>query len=124
MTQLNRHRQTGMGKWGWLFTIILLVAAGTTALRIGPHYIDFEMVRGTFDNLPAERVHGDMSRNDIREHFVKQFRVEGFQMNVRDIVKIDRNREETKVTVGYEIREPLVYNADVVLTFLEERTFQ
>ena len=118
------NRQRGMGKWGWLFFIIVTVFAGSAALRLGPHYIDFRVVQGVIDRLPESRVHDQMTRGEIREHFEKQFRIENFRMKARDIVKVERTREQTVVDVTYEIREHLVYNIDVVLSFSEQRTYE
>ena len=124
MWQIDIKRQRGMGKWGWLFTVVFVVFLGASTLRLGPHYVDFEMIKGVFDRLPAGSVHSTMSRQEIHDHFARQFRIENFDLAVRDIVKVERGREDTVVRVSYEIREPLLYNADVILKFSEERTFQ
>ena len=118
----SRNKQGGMSKWGWLFVIGILVLASSTALRVGPHYIDFRIVQATMDRLPPSQVHG-MSRGKINEHFTKQLRVENFTLKVKDIMKIERDRDQTEIIVHYEVREPLLYNADIVLTFSEQRSY-
>ena len=118
------HTQIGMGKWGWLLFVIAAVFIGSTALRLGPHYLDFQVIQSVVERLPASQVHGEMTRGEIREHFQKQFRVENFSFKVKDIVKIERTKDETIVDVNYEVREPLFYNIDVVLSFSEQRSFQ
>jgi hypothetical protein len=117
-----RNKQLGMSKWGWLFVVGVLALGSSTALRVGPHYIDFRIVQATMDRLQASEVHS-MSRAKINEHFEKQLRVENFTLKVRDIMEIDRDREKTQIIVFYEVREPLLYNADIVLTFSEQRSY-
>ena len=121
--QFGPGRQLGMSKWGWLIVIIVLVSAITMTLRIGPHYVDFEMVKGVLERLPAGETHA-MSKAAIREHFSKQFRVEGFRIPLKEMLKIDRNQARTVLDINYEIREHLFYNVDVVLVFSEQRTFE
>ena len=75
----SRNKQGGMSKWGWLFVIGILVLVSSTALRVGPHYIDFRIVQATMDRLPQSQVHG-MARGKINEHFTKQLRVENFTL--------------------------------------------
>ena len=116
-------RQQGLSRWGWLLFIALLVGAATVVLRIAPHYLDFRMVQEVAKRLPADEVHNAMSRQQITNHFKKQFRVENFRVPLRDMLKIERTRDNTTVTVAYEIREHLFYNVDVVLVFDEQYTY-
>lgn len=116
-------KQQGMGKWSWLFVIIVFISAGTVALKLGPHYVDFEMVKGVIDRLPAEDV-PEMKRSEIRDHFARQFRVENFGHTVKDIVDVKREDDTTIVTVSYEVREHIAYNVDVVLRFSESRSYK
>ncbi len=118
------NKQRGMSKWGWLFVAVLVVSFMTAALRLGPHYIDFRLLQSVLERLPADDVHQEMSRADISEFMRKQMRVENFQTPVKDIMKIQRDREKTVVNIDYEVREHLFYNVDVVLVFSDQRTFQ
>ena len=118
-----RSAQRGMSTWGWLFFAGMIAVGASAALRIGPHYIDFRIVQSVMDRLPESEVH-DMSRAKIREHFSKQFRVENFRIAVRDMMKIERDRDQTVLVVDYEIREHLFYNVDFVLVFSEQRTYK
>jgi hypothetical protein len=118
-----RSAQRGMSTWGWLFFAGMIAVGASAALRIGPHYIDFRIVQSVMDRLPESEVQ-DMSRAKIREHFSKQFRVENFYIAVRDMMKIERDRDQTVLVIDYEIREHLFYNVDFVLVFSEQRTYK
>ena len=118
------QKQHGLSKWGWLLFIGLLIMVATAVLRLAPHYIDFRVVQDVMERLPVDGVHSNMSRTQISDHFKKQFRVENFRIPLKELLKIERSREETIVTVDYEIREHLFYNVDVVLVFREQRTYK
>lgn len=117
------RKQRGLSKWGWLVFIGLLVTAASGVLRLGPHYIDFRVVQDVLNRLPAGEVHGEMSRTQINDHFKKQFRVENFRIPLKEMLKVERDREQTVINIDYEIREHLFYNVDVVLVFSEQRTY-
>ena len=116
-------KQLGMSMWGWLFVAIVMGTVITSVLRLGPHYIDFRIVQSVSDRLPVDKVHKDMSRAKILEHYKKQFRIEGFRIPLRDVMTVERNREQTVVDINYEVREHLFFNIDVVLVFSEQRTY-
>jgi uncharacterized protein DUF4845 len=118
------RQQQGLSKWGWLFFLAMMGLLATSALRLGPHYIDFRVVQVVADRLPEGEVHSEWTRTDITDHFKKQFRIESFRIPVKDVIKIERNREETVVDINYEVREHLFYNIDVVLVFNDRRVFQ
>jgi hypothetical protein len=106
-----------------LFALLALAAALTLTLRVAPHYVDFEMVKGVADRLADKNVN-EMSREEILEHFKKQFRIEGFRTPLKDILKIERERGRTTLNIEYEIREHLFYNVDVVLVFNDQRIYE
>lgn len=116
-------RQQGMSMWGWLFVAIVVGSVVVSALRLGPHYIDFRIVESVSDRLPAGKVHKEMSRTQILDHYKKQFRIENFRVPLKDMMTIERNREQTVIDIDYEIREHLFFNIDVVLVFSDQRTY-
>ena len=115
--------QRGMGMWGGLMVALIIIILAMGAMRIGPHYMDFEMVKGVMDRLPAAEVHS-MKRDQIRERFAKQFRVEGFKVPLKEMLDIERTREQTLLNINYEVREHLFSNVYVVLVFSEQREFK
>ena len=65
-----------------------------------------------------------MSRKQIETHFKKQFRINSFRTPIKEVMSIERDREQTLVNVNYEIREHLFYNVDVVLVFSDQFTYR
>ena len=116
--------QAGMSNLAWLVIILALVVFVYTALKLSPHYVDHNVMKGILGRLPEGETHSSMSKHEIREHFSKRFRIENFKRKVRDIVTIDRSRKSTEVILAYEVREHLFYNLDIVVSFKDSRTFQ
>lgn len=121
--KLGASGQRGLSIYGWLAVMVIAAGVLISILRLGPHYIDYNIVIGIMDRLPAEEVHS-MPRDKIREHFNKQFRIENFRIPLKDIMTIERGGGQTVLDINYEVREHMVYNVDVVLSFSEKRTYK
>ncbi len=121
--KLGAAGQRGLSMYAWLLVLVIGAGALTATLRLGPHYIDYNIILGVADRLPVDEVH-TMPRERIREHFQKQLRIENFRTPIDEIMTIKRDGGETVLNINYERREHMLYNVDVVLTFSEQRTYQ
>lgn len=121
---MTRGRQRGISILGWLLILVAIGATATLSLRIIPHYIDFYTIVNIVEALPAGQVH-TMSKTALRENLLKRFLINNIRdLNVSEVIGIERKRASTVVHIHYERREPLVYNASVVLTFDKVFEFQ
>jgi hypothetical protein len=121
---INKRNQLGMSAWAWLFVIMVMVGMATAVLKLGPHYIDFRVIQSVVNRLDEGKVHESMARSDIVEYFQKQLRIENVHTPLTQMLKIDRDREQTVLNINYEVREHLFFNIDVVLSFNEVRTYK
>jgi len=113
-------RQAGISIVAVLLLVALIGAVGTLSVRLIPHYIDYGTILTLIEELPPDKVH-KMSASEIRGSLHKRFLIN----NIRDldpakIIKIERKREGTTLTIDYDRREPLVYNVDLILVFHRE----
>lgn len=117
-------RQRGAGTIAWLAGALALVTIITLTLRLGPHYLDFRTLQAVMDSLPADEVH-EMDNRSVRALLQKRFLINNIRsVKVRDIVKFDRSKNSTEISIGYEVREHLLFNIDAVLTFNESYRYQ
>ena len=117
-------KQRGITFLSVLIGVAILVSVVTLLLRLGPHYIDWQMMKSVFGDLPAAQVH-TMSREDLRESLKKRFKVNSLRdFELREILTIEREKGVTTLMVEYERREPIVANVDVVLSFSEQYQFK
>lgn len=120
----DHRKPQGMSAISLLAVIILVAGFVVLALRLGPHYIDFRTLNSIMEGLPAAQVHG-MEKSAIRELLTKRYKINNIRdLNLREVVSIERQRDTTNISVDYEIREPLVYNIDAVLTFSETYSYR
>ena len=115
----NATRHAGMSLLSLLSVVVVVGVVVILALRLGPHYIDFRTLDSVMEGLPKTQIH-EMSKAQIREMLLKRYKINNIRdLKIRDVVSIERKQDETIITVAYEIREPLVYNIDAVLSFNE-----
>lgn len=116
-------RQDGVSALGMVAGLAALVAVVVLLLRLGPHYIDFQTLRSVMEGLDGPQVH-EMDKRAIFQTLEKRFKINNLRsFRVRDRVSINRDKTGTTVVVAYEIREPLIGNADIVLAFDEKYSY-
>ncbi len=121
---MTRSKQRGISVMGGLAGVVLIAASVTTALRIGPHYIDFRTIQSIMEALPTAEVH-EMDKGAIRELLRKRFRINNIRdFRVQDILSIERTKVSTVVVIDYEVRENLLFNADIVVMFEDQYEYK
>ena len=96
----------------------------TLTLRLAPHYMNFQTVQTVIEGLGTESVH-QLSKRQINALLAKRFKINSlYDLKPKDILEVQRGKDQTVVAVDYEVREPLVYNADVILRFQREFAFK
>ncbi len=118
------RQQRGLGLWGYVGILILVGATATLGLRLGPHFLTHNAIKGILSGLSSDPIH-QMDKRSIRELIEKRFKINSlYDLKVREIVRIDRTKEQTVLVLDYETRDNLLLNADVVLKFHEEFPFE
>ena len=116
--------QGGMSALGMVATIAAVVGFVILTLRLVPHYIDFRTLQVVMDDLPGPQIH-QMDKREILDTLGKRFKINNLRaFRARDVVSIDRKKTDTTILVDYEIREPLLFNADIVLVFSESYSYR
>jgi hypothetical protein len=119
---MTRATQRGVSILGWLLILILIGSIATLAVKLAPHYVDYVTIVRLVEALPPTQVH-TMDKTEIRDSLKKRFLINNIRdMDVQDVVHVERKRETTNIIIEYERREHIAYNVDVVLTF--DRTFE
>jgi len=113
----GRARQRGLSAMGGLLVLVLVVSGITLTLKLAPHYLDFYTIDSIIEGLPANDVRS-MSRPALNDMLKKRFKINNLRdLEISDIITLERSREGTVLEVRYERREHILFNVDVVITF-------
>jgi len=114
---MNFKKQHGMSMWGVLGLIVILVANGLVALKIGPIYMDNMSVQKVLESFKEPLKKERIAKKKIKQTITRKLLIN----NIRDLpesnIKIIQNSEKTRIEIKYEVRRNLFYNLDAVVKF-------
>ncbi len=121
---MNIKSQRGASIFVWLGMLALAAGVLTLALRLGPRYMEFQTIDTVLTGMKTQDVHG-MRKAEIRETLKKRFQINSINdLNVSQIMDIERTRATTTIAVDYEVREPMAYNVDAVVKFKKDYVYK
>jgi len=117
ITRKSLDRQQGFSKFGLLMLLAMITAFLTFGLKVGPVYIDHNVITGICQELVESGEADDMTITDIRNRVSSGLRVNnvtGF-----DLSSISKRVESDSaiIRINYERRVELFANLDVVAKF-------
>jgi hypothetical protein len=113
----TRHGQGGMTAIGWLLVLGLIAFFALIALRMIPLYLEYAKVASVFEGLANEPGISQQSRTDIIGLITKRFQINDVNNVDPRITKVVKERGKTVISIGYERRQHLIANVDVVAKF-------
>ena len=120
----DHRRPAGMSGLSLIVVLTLVAGLIVVSLRLGPHYIDWQTLNSIMQDLPSTKIH-EMDKREIREMLTKRYKINNIRdLNLREVVSIERKKDTTNITVNYEVREPMFYNVDAMLTFNETYSYR
>jgi hypothetical protein len=115
----NLSRQRGISSAGVLLIAVLLGLFFTVGLKVGPLYVDHNLITGLCQDLIDNGEANGMTVTEVRDRISSTLRIN----NVTDFdlnnIRMRKENGEAIITVAYEKRVPLIANLDIVATFDE-----
>lgn len=120
MTRNPPGRQHGVSKFGLLMLLAMITVFLTAGLKVGPLYIDHNLITGICQELVDTGQADDLTVTEIRNRVSNSLRVNnvtGF-----DLSSITKRIESDRaiISINYERRVELFANLDVVAKFDSE----
>ena len=113
----NLKVQRGVSKTGLLLLIVLLGLFFTFGLKVGPIYVDHNLITGLCQDLIDNGEANNMTVSDVRNRVSNTLRIN----NVTDFdlssIRMRKESGEAIITIAYEKRVPLIANLDIVAVF-------
>ncbi len=112
--------QSGMTGIGWLIVLSLVGFFALLALRLVPAYLEFYKIAAAMESLQKESGLAEAGPGDIRKMLGRRFDVNEIRRLQPEDVKIERQAGKLRISVAYEVREPMLGNVGVVVDFKKQ----
>ena len=115
----NLSRQRGISSAGVLLIAVLLGLFFTVGLKVGPLYVDHNLITGLCQDLIDNGEANGMTVTEVRDRISSTLRINNVTDFDLNSIRTRKENGEAIITVGYEKRVPLIANLDIVATFDE-----
>ncbi len=116
---LNFQRQQG---WSLTGLLIVLLVGGffiSVAFKLAPAYADHHTLKSIMEDTIEDRALISERKHDIESSIIKRMRINNMRL-AKDFMTIDKDKGTVTISVDYEVRTPLFFNVDAVMSFKEE----
>jgi len=111
-------RQRGMTFISWLLVLGIVGIFATIALTLIPIYIEHYSVKHVLAQFENDRDLAKKSTGELRELMKKRLKINGvYGFDVKENLKVERDKDRVTVRVLYEVRRPVMGNVDLVVHF-------
>ena len=119
-TALNHlPRQRGISSAVILMIALLLGLFFTFGLKVGPLYVDHNLITGLCQGLIDNGEANTLTVTEVRDRISSTLRINNISDFDLNSILMRKDNGEAIITVAYEKRVPLVANLDIVATFDE-----
>ena len=115
----NLSRQRGLSSAGVLLIAVLLGLFFTVGLKVGPLYVDHNLITGLCQDLIDNGEANGMTVTEVRDRISSTLRINNVTDFDLNSIRMRKENGEAIITVAYEKRVPLIANLDIVATFDE-----
>ena len=111
------REQAGVSTIGMLIVVILIVAFLTFGMKVGPVYVDHNLITGTCEELIENGEAANMTTTEIRQRVSNTLRINNLTNFDLSSITMRKQSDQAFITIAYERRVELVANLDVVAKF-------
>ncbi len=114
-----KSKQLGLSPIGVLAASCLFALCVILALKLTTHYIEYFQIKGIFERVVEEPNYNEIPEEDIRRRISSSLSVSGINdFKINDSAFIGNDDDGYPLLeFDYEVREHILGNVDVVLTF-------
>ena len=111
-------RQRGMTFISWLLVLCIAGVFAAIALTLIPIYIEHYSVKHVLAQFEDDRDPAKKSTSELRALMKKRLKINGvYGFDVKENLKVERDKGKITVRVLYEVRKPVIGNVDLVVHF-------
>lgn len=113
-----RRSQQGLSLSGIIIVLLMAGAATSVGLKLVPFYMDFNTIGAFLDTMAQENGMVNKRTVELKAIITKRLKMNNIRdFKVEDRMTIKRAADRVIIDLDYEIREPVVYNISLLLSF-------
>ncbi len=109
--------QAGMTAIGWLLVIVLAVSAALFLMKLIPIYLEGFNVGSVVSGVASDPEMRGVPPGKVVRTILKRLDINMATSVTKDDIYITREKDHILIEVDYEVREPVVGNLDIIVTF-------
>jgi Tfp pilus assembly major pilin PilA len=110
------RKQGGLTLIGFIIVLSIALFVAYLGMKIGPKYMEYYAVVSAMNDMSEEKGNAKKSPGTLRRNLKARLYV-SYSSSVEDKhIKVTRS-DGVKLRVAYQVREPIIGNLDVILTF-------
>ncbi len=109
--------QRGVSKSGILLVAVLIGLFFTVGLKVGPLYIDHNLITDICQELVDNGEANNMNVSDLRSRVSNSLRINNVTGFNLDDIRMRKENGQAIITIAYERRLPMIANLDIVAVF-------
>lgn len=117
--KLGKHQQ-GMTFIGWVMVFAIIAFFATLTVKLAPVYLEYFKVRSLLTSLQEVPMVTHKSKGEIWRLLQNRMEIDDIESMKRENFKIQSEKGRLQLSVSYEVRTHIMFNADVILTFHKE----
>lgn len=114
-----RHRQRGLGLWGWMFVLGVIGFAAMVGLKLTPIYLAELSIQRVVGNTAKDPGNSGLPLPELRKAMKTRWDVEGITTLRVEDVKLVKTGAGRALTYDYKAETELFYNISLVVHFQE-----
>ena len=113
-------KQGGISATGFIIILLIIGFFTMIALKLLPVYFENFKIKSALESLKDESGISNKTNIEIGNIIAHRFIIENIDRVKSDQVKIKRDRSKIVIDLDYEVRDNLVANVDLVVTFKDK----
>lgn len=110
-------KQQGMTFWGWLVVLSIVGVAALVGIKLFPKYYDFLSIKSSINQIAEKDYSTPPKSAKVWGSLSKYLNVNYINYIKKEHLKVKKEKDGTHITIDYEVREPIMGNVDVILSF-------
>lgn len=120
------RRQRGVGAWGNMLLIVLLILCAVVGIKLWPMYIESFKIDAALESMKNDPGLQSMSKTEVRESFLKRLDIDNVDAvtprNSKNTLKIEKDGAKVRISVDYIDERVLFGNLFLVAKFQKQMT--